>query len=457
MPIWEDAEPDRRRRQGLRLHSGDARQFLEALARRLQVDSAFTIAAYEDVFYYLWKERRLPVNVDPLDPKLEDPIERAPRGADFRTGLGQVDRLRASVAPHSHAIGHAALDQPALVSAPRSKCFSSRAIRRMGYRLPLESLPWTKPEDVDCILTIPIRSRSARSCPQKPERKRHLFEAEPCHRRCRAAAEPDQRRKPPEKGESAALGRASGALRQPREGKLFVFMPPVEYLADYLDLVAAIEDTAAYLKMPVLLEGYAPPSDPRIAVLKVTPDPGVIEVNIHPAASWDELVANTTALYDLARQSRLGTEKFMLDGQHTGTGGGNHVVIGGPTAGRQPLPAPSRSAAQPGRLLAQSSVALVSAFGNVHRPHQPASARGRGAHRFHLRTGNRLRPDSGQGRDPTALRGWPIASSATCSPIWPATRIAPSSASTSFIRRMPRPRGLDWWSCAPSRCRRTRA
>jgi uncharacterized protein (DUF2126 family) len=118
---------------------------------------------------------------------------------------------------------------------------------------------------------------------------------------------------------------------QAREGRIYIFMPPVEYLADYLDLVAAIEDTAAYLNVPVIFEGYSPQTDNRISVFKVTPDPGVIEVNIHPSASWDELVDHTTAVYELARESRLGTEKFMLDGQHAGTGGGNHLVIGGPT------------------------------------------------------------------------------------------------------------------------------
>ena len=121
-----------------------------------------------------------------------------------------------------------------------------------------------------------------------------------------------------------------------RDGRLHVFLPPVNSANDYVDLISAIEDTAAKLAMPVSLEGYPPPFDPRLQVIKVTPDPGVIEVNIHPSRNWDELVHHTTALYEQARLARLGTEKFMLDGRHTGTGGGNHLVLGGLTPSDSP-------------------------------------------------------------------------------------------------------------------------
>ena len=124
---------------------------------------------------------------------------------------------------------------------------------------------------------------------------------------------------------------------QAREGRLHVFLPPMSYLEHYLELVAILEKTAGELNMPILLEGYEPPSDPRLKSFKVTPDPGVIEVNIHPAAHWQELVDNTVTLYEEARQSRLGTEKFMLDGRHTGTGGGNHVTLGSWTPNDSPF------------------------------------------------------------------------------------------------------------------------
>ena len=323
VPVWQDAGliADDSRDYGYTVEH--ARQFLEALTCRLQVAASYAMTAYEDAFYYAWRERRLPANVDPLDSKLADPLDRERLARVFEQGLdkpvGYVLPLR-RIADQSGA--------PRWTSRPwflaSKEMFLVPGDSPIGYRLPLESLPWTSPEDV-LHFYDPDPFAAAPRLPEWPQRRGDLF-ATPAANGVDAAKDA-----PPKKGESGTVSRPALCV-EPRGGKLFVFMPPVASLADYLDLVAAVEDTAAYLKMPVLLEGYTPPYDQGMGVLKVTPDPGVIEVNIHPAASWDELSANTTALYELARQSRLGTERFMLDGQHSGTGGGNHIVIGGPTA-----------------------------------------------------------------------------------------------------------------------------
>src|SRR5207244_1127982 len=129
----------------------------------------------------------------------------------------------------------------------------------------------------------------------------------------------------------------SAMCAEPRNGVLYVFMPPLERLEDYLEAVAAVEASAAELGFPVVLEGYEPPKDARLESLRITPDPGVLEVNIQPAESWHALAENITFLYEQARECRLGTEKFMLDGRHTGTGGGNHFVLGGRTPPDSPF------------------------------------------------------------------------------------------------------------------------
>ena len=331
-PIWEDQTLLAEDEKDYGYTETEAKLFLDTLSRRLQVDPSFAIAAYEDVFYYMWQERRLPVNVDPLDSKLSNAQDRARLAAVFEQGL---DRLTGYVLPLRRVPTRSGnprwTSQPWFLSSGRM--FLVPGDSPLGYRLPLDSLPWTRPEDVTYSFDPdPFATREL--LPAHPERKPHLFIEPPAP----DLPEPSEdKATPPEEGESAPWVTRPALCIQPRQGKLFVFMPPVEHLSDYLDLIAAIEDTAAHLKMPVVIEGYTPPHHPQVSVLKVTPDPGVIEVNIHPAPNWNQLVSTTTAVYELARLSHLGTEKFMLDGQHSGTGGGNHIVIGAATPADSPF------------------------------------------------------------------------------------------------------------------------
>lgn len=121
-----------------------------------------------------------------------------------------------------------------------------------------------------------------------------------------------------------------------RAGHVFVFLPPTTRLEDYAALLQVIEAAAVEAETSLVLEGYGPPPDARLTQLVVTPDPGVIEVNVQPTASWAQQRALTFDLYETARRARLTTEKFDLDGTHTGTGGGNHITLGG----RSPIDSP---------------------------------------------------------------------------------------------------------------------
>ncbi|MDR7269247.1 uncharacterized protein (DUF2126 family)/transglutaminase-like putative cysteine protease [Pelomonas saccharophila] len=360
-PCWRNPDWFADEREGHAYTSEHAKAFMGALTRRLGLPDKHVQAGYEDTFYYLWRERRLPVNVDPFDSRVDDEMERVRLRRVFDQGL-------------SHVVGYV-LPIRRNEDAPRlggkrwqtgpwffrdERLYLHPGDSPMGWRLPLDSLPWVSKGDYPYLIE------------QDPFAPRGMLPAAAALRtqvqgvtsggptpglrrdgKAMAAAGAGEAATAPARFESAhgitrtALcveardpRRANGPAAEAKgqaSGVLYVFMPPLEKLEHYLELLTAVEAACEDTGYKIVLEGYPPPRDPRLKLLQVTPDPGVIEVNIHPAHNWGELVAHTEFLYEAARVTRLSSEKFMIDGRHTGTGGGNHFVLGGATPADSPF------------------------------------------------------------------------------------------------------------------------
>ncbi|MEE4288928.1 MAG: transglutaminase family protein, partial [Erythrobacter sp.] len=321
------------------LSADEADKFLKNAARNLGVEPEFVQPVYEDPEKWIEREGELPVNVSPLDPKIDDPEERQRIVETFARGLTK---------PVGYVLPIQRWQTEQKRDAQRWKSEQWRTRRRhlfavpgdsaLGYRLPLGSLPHVPKSDYPYIHP---RVETDPGAPLADFREQRARQGEQSREEVAPEKDtPEQaHRRVDDGGGSARQDRVEqeiieGAVRtaltvEPRGGYLAVFVPPVESMEDFLELVAEIEATAEGLQMPVRIEGYLPPPDPRINVLKITPDPGVVEVNIHPTASFDELVDVTTQLYDAAREVGLTADKFMVDGRSVGTGGGNHLVLGG--------------------------------------------------------------------------------------------------------------------------------
>jgi uncharacterized protein (DUF2126 family)/transglutaminase-like putative cysteine protease len=424
-PIWTRPELIAEDQRNYQCDEKDALAFIQHLAEHIHADVEHIIPGFEEVWFYLMKERKLPVNVDPLKSKLSNAEDRKRLAKIFEQGLDKVVGFALPLCPET-AVTHQEFDATAPIKwlsgrwfLRQEQMFLIPGDSPMGYRLPLDSLPWVAPEDYPHIyerdaldgrpdlpthaelaarngtLAIPVQNEPwgeiGRNQPtrlvaqiegysdQKNGTIARILSAEAAVPRDVATGglgvaarlagtdadaasymgtdadsatatvaleheEPAAVKTPgfatsaiPQPGKSAKGTIRTAIVVEARGGVLHVFMPPVAHIEEYLDLAAAVELTADKLKMPVRIEGYTPPHDSRVDYFRVTPDPGVIEVNLQPAKSWRELVHNTDVLYEEARQSRLCTEKFMLDGRHTGTGGGNHIVLGGPTPAESPF------------------------------------------------------------------------------------------------------------------------
>ena len=332
-PLWHEANLVAAQPRAQAPSASDAQRFTETLAGKLGLPRDYVQAAFEDPAERLLKEGALPANIDPADPKIDDPVERARIMREFERHLSvpagyvlPVQRWGAQ------ASGGGWISE--VWETRRKRLFLLPGDSPIGFRLPLKSLPYLRPFEEP--LPVPADPFDEPRPLPDPAALARGFAVSTAY----AAALSPQARMAEPAGYSGGPGGwpvRTAVTIEPRDGQLCVFMPPTERLDDYVALLGAVEATAAELDLPVHIEGYLPPPDPRLNVIKVTPDPGVIEVNVHPAASWPEAVDITRTLYEEARLSRLGTDKFMTDGRHTGTGGGNHVVLGGETPADSPF------------------------------------------------------------------------------------------------------------------------
>jgi len=366
VPIWKDDGLIADESKDYGHNAKDAKALLERIARVVGADPKYMLPGYEDAFYYMWKERRLPSNVTPEKSNLKDKLERERIAKVFQKGLGEVVGYTLPIKRAWYG------NQPGWMSGTwflrdDDTLWLIPGDSPMGLRLPLDSIPWVSEKE------FPWNWQQDPSNPKMPELPKdlHYRVRQPettgqrfvrrsggaplpagygPGQRAQALGELEEERvelpplppdydpaRRPAQGESAPWIVRTALCVEPREGRLHIFMPPVAATEDYLDLIAGVETAVTELGLPVIIEGETPPRDPRLNKLAVTPDPGVIEVNLHPSHSWDELVERTTVLYEEARLTRLGTEKFMLDGRHTGTGGGNHIIIGGESPKDSPV------------------------------------------------------------------------------------------------------------------------
>jgi uncharacterized protein (DUF2126 family) len=284
IPVWENIDLIAREDQDYGFGAANALEFMEALTRRLQVSVENVLPAYNAET----------ASTEPAGYIL--PIRRRQPAAQ----LCWSSQLWFT------------LPEPLVLTPGDSP---------IGYRIPTEVMPWVAPDEIAYEYeAAPFTDRVR--LPSRPARRMDLFEKKPGADPLPALSSTAET--------TTELIRPSLCV-QAREGRLHVFLPYASQLADYLDLLAAVEDTCQHLQKPVWLEGYVPPSDARLRSFSVTPDPGVLEVNLPPASNWNELEQFNTVLFEEARRNRLTAEKFAYDGSHIATGGGNHIVLGGAT------------------------------------------------------------------------------------------------------------------------------
>ena len=301
-----------------------AKRLMQSLCSVLGLDESFIRGMYEDPLHHLTLESLLPEDKALKDLKLKDGSSRKQLLDKLSAGL---DEPAGYLLPLTFDTDHWTSGRWPL---RREEVFLIPGDSPAGLRLPLDSLPVNTEVDaeVDAVHEDNFDPQAPLSIPPVPQQK--------------DAASSGNNSGNDSGNKTSGNADADKVIRSTlcveiRDGSLYVFMPPLRSAESWVRLMAALEQACINADVKPVIEGYEPPRDARLQSFRITPDPGVIEVNIHPSGSFDELVHKTEALYEAARLSRLGAEKFMVDGRHTGTGGGNHITMGSNTPANSPF------------------------------------------------------------------------------------------------------------------------
>ncbi|GAA5220327.1 transglutaminase family protein [Membranihabitans marinus] len=301
-PLWKNdkwlANPNRE----LDTSMEEGRKFLNTLSHHLGLTESIVQPVYEDIYYFLWEQSKLPLGTDPFSMPKEGSLEQQKLAELLNHGLenevGFILPLRFDPFTKQWV--------SCKWNTGRDRLYLIPGNSSLGYRLPLSSLAETDSDEEQKVLYAPSPMEELPPLSKDNSSYDSL--------------------KDNIQGDNSIKTALSVEIRN---GILYVFLPPLEDLDFFIDLIGQIEKTCEATGIPIIIEGYQPPSDNRLEQMSVTPDPGVIEVNMKPAGSWSEIVRNYKYLFESAKEVNLGAEKFMLDGNHTGTGGGNHITLGG--------------------------------------------------------------------------------------------------------------------------------
>ena len=123
-----------------------------------------------------------------------------------------------------------------------------------------------------------------------------------------------------------------------RGDRLGLFLPPLLQPA-FVALLEALADGARRAGLGAInLQGSVPPDDAELWIrVGLAADPGVLEVNLPAAGSWAEYDRWMRAAARAAAAAGLRPWRQGPDGRREETGGGNHLLWGGPRLDEHPF------------------------------------------------------------------------------------------------------------------------